>query len=170
MSANPRGMKSSAPPLAATAQHPVEAPPRRRTARTDGAAARAKAPLPGARAPRRVRQTIKKIDLWSALKISLCFYLCEMAVAVTAVASLWVIAEAFGVIGNLEDFIGDLLSTNDFTFTSPAMLRGAILVALVLVVLQVVVTVVACAFYNLFSQLFGGIEITVIQEEAPGHR
>ena len=166
MSAPPERVKRS-DPLPATAQHPVTDAPRRAPRPT----AKARGPVTaGARAPRRVRQTIKKIDLWSALKISLCFFVCEMAVAITAIASLWVIAEAFGVIGNIENFIGDLLSTDDFTFTSPAMLRGTILVGLVLVMLQVVVTVVACAFYNLFSQLFGGIEITVVQEDAPSHR
>jgi hypothetical protein len=47
------------------------------------------------------------------------------------------------------------------------MLRGTILVGLVLVAIQVVATVLACAFYNLFAELFGGIEVTVIQEDAP---
>lgn len=128
------------------------------------------APSPGPRAPRRVRHTIKKVDLWSALKISLCFYVCEMAVAVTAIAFLWLIADGFGIIGSVEKFIGDLLSSKDFKFLSAEMLRGTILVGLVLVAIQVVATVLACAFYNLFAELFGGIEVTVIQEDAPGKR
>jgi hypothetical protein len=125
------------------------------------------AQVPGPRAPRRVRHTIKKVDLWSALKISLCFYVCEMAVLVTALAFLWLVADAFGVIGSVEKFVGDLLSSKDFKFLSAAMLRGTILVGLVLVAIQVVATVLACAFYNLFAELFGGIEVTVIQEDAP---
>jgi len=128
------------------------------------------APAPGPRAPRRVRHTIKKVDLWSALKISLCFYVCEMAVLVTAVAFLWLIADGFGIIGSVEKFIGDLLSSKDFKFLSAGMLRGTILVALVLVAIQVVATVLACAFYNLFAELFGGIEVTVIQEDAPASK
>jgi hypothetical protein len=130
--------------------------------------ARSRVPqAPGPRAPRRVRHTIKKVDLWSALKISLCFYVCEMAVLVTALAFLWLVADAFGVIGSVEKFVGDLLSSKDFKFLSAAMLRGTILVGLVLVAIQVVATVLACAFYNLFAELFGGIEVTVIQEDAP---
>jgi hypothetical protein len=125
------------------------------------------APAPGPRAPRRVRHTIKKIDLWSALKISLCFYVCEMAVLVTAIAFLWLIADGFGIIGSVEKFIGDLLSSKDFHFLSAGMLRGMILVGLVLVAIQVVATVLACAFYNLFAELFGGVEVTVIQEDTP---
>jgi len=138
----------------------------------DASAARTARParaaqVPGPRAPRRVRHTIKKVDLWSALKISLCFYVCEMAVLVTALAFLWLVADAFGVIGSVEKFVGDLLSSKDFKFLSAAMLRGTILVGLVLVAIQVVATVLACAFYNLFAELFGGIEVTVIQEDAP---
>jgi len=137
---------------------------------TRPARARTAAPSPGPRAPRRVRHTIKKVDLWSALKISLCFYVCEMAVIITAIAFLWVVADAFGVIGSVEKFIGDLLSSKDFKFLSAAMLRGTILVGLVLVAIQVVATILACAFYNLFAELFGGVEVTVIQEDAPGKR
>jgi hypothetical protein len=142
---------------------PPDAPP----ARAARPARARTAPAPGPRAPRRVRHTIKKVDLWSALKISLCFYVCEMAVLVTALAFLWLVADAFGVIGSVEKFVGDLLSSKDFKFLSAAMLRGTILVGLVLVAIQVVATVLACAFYNLFAELFGGIEVTVIQEDAP---
>ena len=167
------------PPTRTTRRPPTTAPtgdgaghadaeaPAARTTRP--ARARA-APAPGPRAPRRVRHTIKKIDLWSALKISLCFYVCEMAVLVTAIAFLWLIADGFGIIGSVEKFIGDLLSSKDFKFLSAGMLRGTILVGLVLVAIQVVATVLACAFYNLFAELFGGVEITVIQEDAPGKR
>jgi hypothetical protein len=75
------------------------------------------------------------------------------------------IADAFGIVSNVEEFVGDLLSSDDFTFLSGEMLRGVTLVGLVIVMLQVVITVMAAAFYNLFSELFGGLEVTVIQEE-----
>ena len=151
----------------APAHQQVPPPP---TSRSRLSRAARTASAPGPRAPRRVRHTIKKIDLWSALKISLCFYVCEMAVIITSIAFLWLVADAFGVIGSVEKFIGDLLSSNDFQFLSTGMLRGTILVGLVLVAIQVVATVLACAFYNLFAELFGGIEVTVIQEDAPGKR
>jgi hypothetical protein len=157
-----------APPARQQRSAPATEAPPARTARPPRAARSAS--VPGPRAPRRVRHTIKKVDLWSALKISLCFYVCEMAVLVTAVAFLWLVADALGVIGSVEKFMGDLLSSKDFHFLSAGMLRGMILVGLVLVAIQVVATVLACAFYNLFAELFGGIEVTVIQEDAPGKR
>jgi len=165
------GRRAPAPPPPSTDGPPVGAPPPEApSARATRPARSRAAPAPGPRAPRRVRHTIKKVDLWSALKISLCFYVCEMAVAVTAIAFLWLIADGFGIIGSVEKFIGDLLSSKDFKFLSAEMLRGTILVGLVLVAIQVVATVLACAFYNLFAELFGGIEVTVIQEDAPASK
>jgi Transmembrane domain of unknown function (DUF3566) len=161
------GRRAAAPPPPSTDGPAVGAPPEASPTRTSRPARSRATPSPGPRAPRRVRHTIKKVDLWSALKISLCFYVCEMAVAVTAIAFLWLIADGFGIIGSVEKFIGDLLSSKDFKFLSAEMLRGTILVGLVLVAIQVVATVLACAFYNLFAELFGGIEVTVIQEDAP---
>ena len=164
------GRRAPAAPPPSTDGPAVGAPPEASPTRTTRPARSRAQPSPGPRAPRRVRHTIKKVDLWSALKISLCFYVCEMAVLVTAIAFLWLIADGFGVIGSVEKFVGDLLSSKDFKFASAGMLRGTILVGLVLVAIQVVATVLACAFYNLFAELFGGIEVTVIQEDAPGKR
>lgn len=41
-----------------------------------------------------------------------------------------------------------------------------VLVAAVLVVLQIVITVIAAAFYNVFAELFGGVEITISEDES----
>ena len=140
------GKEATAPPPAATA-----AP-----------AGRA---LPVAETERRYRQTIHRVDLWSVLKISVCFYICGMAVTMVALFALWVIADAAGVIHSVEHFFGDLLQTKDFTFLDGEILRGALLVSAVLVVLQIVITVIAAAFYNVFAELFGGIEITISEDE-----
>jgi len=114
---------------------------------------------------RRYRQTIHRVDLWSVLKIAVCFYICGMAVTMVALIALWAIADAAGVIHSVEKFLGDLLQTKDFTFLDAAILRGALLVSAVLVVLQIVITVIAAAFYNVFAELFGGVEITISEDE-----
>jgi hypothetical protein len=114
---------------------------------------------------RHVRATIRKVDLWSVTKLSLCFYVSSMFVMIVALVALWLIADAAGVIKNVEDFLGDLLSAKDFTFLSGDVLRGTILVGLVIVALQVVITVIAASFYNIFSELFGGLEMVIKEEE-----
>jgi len=133
-------------------------------------AARPAAPRPAAQPAfepeRRYRQTIHRVDLWSVLKIAVCFYICGMAVTMVALVALWLIADAAGVIHSVEKFFGDLLQTKDFTFLDAEILRGALLVAAVLVVLQIVITVIAAAFYNVFAELFGGVEITISEDES----
>ncbi len=129
----------------------------------------APAPAPGAApAPveRRYRQTVHRVDLWTVLKMSVCFYICAMAVTMIAVVALWVIGDAVGVINSVEKFLGDLLQTKDFTFLDSQILQGALLVSAVLVVLEIVLTVIAAAFYNLFAELFGGIELTISEDES----
>jgi hypothetical protein len=123
-------------------------------------------PVPPVEVGRRYRQTIHRVDLWSVLKIAVCFYICGMAVTMVALVALWVIADAAGVIHSVEKFFGDLLQTKDFTFLDAEILRGTLLVAAVLVVLQIVITVIAAAFYNVFAELFGGVEITISEDES----
>lgn len=139
-------------------------------ARNPAAVPSTTAPAPRAVAPpvseRRYRQTIHRVDLWSVLKIAVCFYICGMAVTMVALVALWAIADAAGVIHSVEKFFGDLLQTKDFTFLDAAILRGALLVSAVLVVLQIVITVIAAAFYNVFAELFGGVEITISEDES----
>ena len=118
------------------------------------------------RGERLLRQTITKVDLWSVTKLSLCFYLSSMFVTVVALVALWLIASAAGIVHSVEKFLGDLLSAKNFQFLSATVLRGAILVGLVIVALQVVITVIGASFYNIFAELFGGVEITV-REEGP---
>jgi len=121
---------------------------------------------PAARLPqRRYRQTVQKLDLWSVLKLSLCFYLCGLIVTIVAGVVLWLIADAFGVIHDVEHFMGDLLSSKDFKFLSAQILEGTILVGLVLVALMTIITVVAAAFYNLFAELVGGVEVVIVEDD-----
>jgi len=119
---------------------------------------------------RRFRQTVQRIDLWSVTKMALCFYVSAMAVVVVALIALWAVADSAGIIDNVETFIGDLFSAKDFHFVSDQVLRGAVLVSIVLVALMVVFTIIAASFYNIFAELFGGIEITIREEEHPPKR
>jgi hypothetical protein len=114
---------------------------------------------------RRYRQTVRSIDIWSVLKISLCFYLTALLVVLVTGMILWWIASAVGAVHNVENFVGQLLSDKHFHFLSWEVLRGATIVGLVLVCVLVVVTVLAAAFYNLFSELIGGLEVTVVEHE-----
>ena len=114
---------------------------------------------------RRYVQTVRSVDLWSVLKVAICFYLCALIVVLVAGVMLWWVASAAGVVASVESFVGELVNNKDFRLLSWEVLRAATLIGLVLVCLMTVVTVLAAAFYNLFSELLGGIEVTVVEQE-----
>jgi hypothetical protein len=114
---------------------------------------------------RRYVQTVRSVDLWSVLKVAICFYLCALIVILVAGVMLWWIASAAGVVASIESFVGELVNNKDFRLLSWEVLRAATLIGLVVVCLMTVVTVLAAAFYNLFSELLGGIEVTVVEQE-----
>ena len=114
---------------------------------------------------RRYRETITTVDLWAVLKISLSFYVAAMAITCVALLALWLLADAAGVRQSVEKFMGSLLQSNHFTFVTNGTLVAVLLLGAVIVVLQTIVTVIAAAFYNLFASLFGGVELTISEDE-----
>src|SRR3954453_22698562 len=70
---------------------------------------------------RRYIQTIRSVDLWSVLKVSICFYLCALIVLLAAGVMLWWIASAAGFVSSIESFIGELVNNKDFRFLSWAV-------------------------------------------------
>jgi len=118
--------------------------------------------------PAATRQTVRRFDLWTVLKVSLSFYLVALASLLLAFVVLWLVASSFGVVTSVEDFMSSLLSSKDFTFLSTRLLIGMALVGLVLVTLLTLVTVIAAAFYNLFAETIGGIEVILVEDRVDG--
>lgn len=114
---------------------------------------------------RRYVQTVRSVDLWSVLKVAICFYLCALIVMLVAGVMFWWLASAAGVISNVEQFVGEMVDNEDFRFLSWEVLRAGTLIGLVFVCIFTVLTVMAAAFYNLFSELLGGVEVTVVEQE-----
>ena len=114
---------------------------------------------------RRSRVEMTKVDLWSVLKVSLCFYLAGLAIMIIAGLVVWLLLDASGGIHNFEKFMGDIMSAKDYRLVAPQILLGSVLVGLVLVALMTILTVIAAALYNLFSELVGGVEVTLVEAE-----
>ena len=114
---------------------------------------------------RQSRVEMSKVDLWSALKISLCFYLAGLALLIVTGLVVWLLLDASGGIRDFEKFMGDILSAKDFHFVAPQILLGSVLVGLVLVALMSILTVIAAALYNVFADLVGGIEVTLTETD-----
>ncbi len=115
------------------------------------------------RAVRQSRVRINKFDLASVLKLSLCFYVASVVVIVAAGIALWVIADLIGVIGDVESFLGKLLGSKNYRLEPILALEGSVLIGLVIAALGTVVTVVGFALYNLFAEVLGGVEATLVE-------
>jgi hypothetical protein len=106
---------------------------------------------------------LRRIDLWSALKVSLALYLSMFAVILAGAVLLWFGARSAGLIGNIETLIEDLGFADNGTFQlkGPEILKMAAVIGPILVVLGSLVTVAGVAVFNAMSRLFGGVELTV---------
>src|SRR5262245_694077 len=79
---------------------------------------------------RRYVQTVRSVDLWSVLKVSICFYLCALIVMLVAGTMLWWLASATGVIDGAQDLVGEMVDNEDFRFLSWEVLRAGTLIGL----------------------------------------
>lgn len=142
-------------PVPAVAAAPAE--PATSTAATGGGRRRM-------RRGRRVKRVVRRIDLWSVLKLSLVVYTCLYLAVLATLAALWSIAYSTGTVEKLQSFLEDV-GLENFTFYGNEMFRACAAIGAVGVMAGTVVTVLATALVNVISEMTGGIRLVVIEEE-----
>jgi Na+/H+ antiporter NhaD/arsenite permease-like protein len=117
--------------------------------------------------PERRTAILRRVDLWSALKLSLALYSCVFVVMLTAGTLLWIGLRHAGAIGNIEKLIEDLggYVEGSYHFKDGFILRMTAVIGPIVVVLGSLATVAAVAVFNAVSRLFGGVEVTVSDED-----
>jgi hypothetical protein len=113
---------------------------------------------------RRVRRVVRKIDTWSVLKVSALFFLSLVLVLLIAGVILWAAGSSIGAIEGVEKFMR-AIGFEDFRFVGTQLLRGFTAAGLVLVLLGTGMSVLMAVVYNLISDVVGGIELTVLEED-----
>ena len=113
---------------------------------------------------RRVKRVIRRIDLWSVLKLSLVVYTCLYLAILATLAALWSIAYSTGTVDKLQSFLEDV-GLENFTFYGNEMFRACAAIGAVGVMAATIVTVLATALVNVISEMTGGIRLVVIEEE-----
>lgn len=113
---------------------------------------------------RRVKRVVRRIDLWSVLKLSLVVYTCLYLAILATLAALWSIAYSTGTVEKLQSFLEDV-GLENFTFYGNEMFRACAAIGAVGVMAGTVVTVLATALVNVISEMTGGIRLVVIEEE-----
>lgn len=140
--------------------------PRSRLGRTKGSDA--------IRAPRvrRARLKIANIDPWSVMKVSFLFSVALGVILLVAVALLWLLLDFMGffaTVGSTVDDISGEEGSSGFDvvafFSLPRVLGMATIVALVDIVMITALTTLCAYLYNISTDLVGGVEVTLAEEE-----
>jgi hypothetical protein len=128
------------------------------------------------RGARRTRVEIRQLSPLSVLKFSLIFYFCVFLVVYLAMAIIWAVLSASGVIDSLEQLLGTVFpSQGAFTESGGLSTRGAppleidtgkvftwiFLLGCVGVAIWSLINVFVAVMYNLISDIVGGVEVTL---------
>lgn len=111
---------------------------------------------------------IRRIDPWSALKVSLLLSGVLFFVWMLAVAFLYLLLGSMGVWSKLNSNVGDLLdSAGGATelVSGGSIFGGAILVGLVNIVVLTAMATLGAVIYNLSTDVVGGIEVTLADRD-----
>jgi hypothetical protein len=116
---------------------------------------------------RQVERLVRRVRLWSVLRVSLVFYLCVWLVLTVAGIILWRVAGSAGAVDNVESFLADLLvdEADSFVIDGASILQASALAGLILVVAGTAITVLLALLFNLISELTGGIRLAVVELE-----
>ncbi|TXI50296.1 DUF3566 domain-containing protein [Mycolicibacter arupensis] len=121
----------------------------------------------GTRGPLRASMQIRRIDPWSALKVSLLLSTALFFVWMIAVAVLYVALGAMGVWSKLNSNVGDLLTNNSAAelVSAGSIFGGAALIGLVNVVVLTALATLGVVIYNLSTDVVGGVEVTLADRD-----
>jgi hypothetical protein len=108
---------------------------------------------------------VRRVDPWTVLRFSALFYASLLVVFIVAGVILWAVASVTGVVDNIETFIKQLFALDSFHFVAIQLLLGTVFGGAVLVVLGTGLNLLMAVLYNLISDVVGGIEVTVLEED-----
>jgi len=108
---------------------------------------------------------LRRVDTWSLFRFAVLLYGCALVVFLAAAIGLWIVASTAGAIPSIENFITQLFALKRFHFKSLQLFVAVLGIGVVWVVAATLFTVITGVLYNLISDVVGGIEITVLEEE-----
>lgn len=118
-------------------------------------------PVPGRRRGpvRRVKRTLRHINPFSVLKLSLFYYTCFLGVWLLIVAILYGLVDATGVFDSIEELASAF--GEEVTVISLGLVeKWALIIGVTLVLVGSVVNLFLAFLYNLAADILGGIEMT----------
>jgi hypothetical protein len=129
-------------------------------------------PAAPARAPRRARLRLSRIDPWSVMKVSFLLSIAFGIVTVVSVFLVWSVLNAAGVWTSINNTVSDTVSSGNNVSTfdirdylgMSRVLGFTMLVSVVDVILITAIATLAAFLYNMAASLLGGIEVTLSED------
>jgi ABC-type anion transport system duplicated permease subunit len=121
-------------------------------------------------AVRRVRRVLRKIDPWTVLKVSIVFNVIIVMAASIGIAIMWSLLRNSGIPDDIVNSINELaIFEEDINLDGPSYFRVMVFFSIVSTILLTGLATLSSIFYNLISDVMGGIEFVVLEEvlEAP---
>jgi Transmembrane domain of unknown function (DUF3566) len=116
---------------------------------------------------RLVKRTVKRVDPWSVLKMSLFYYTIFFIVWMIGVAVLFSFVESTGIFQTIEE-VGDGIEVealSNFEISLGVVLRWAAYIGIAMVLLATLINVILSFLYNLGSDIVGGVEMTFVERD-----
>jgi hypothetical protein len=164
----PKLERRSVPAPARSAPAASDAPvPKSRLGRARGADAARGGPR-----VRRARLKIVNIDPWSVMKVSFLFSVALGIILLVAIALLWMALDFMGFFSTVASTVSDVSGNQTSKgfdvvafFSLPRVMGMATIVALVDTIMITALTTLGAYLYNLSTDLVGGVEVTLAEEE-----
>lgn len=121
-------------------------------------------PAAGSFTTRRLKKTLRRLDPWSVLKVSVVFNLAVMGVFFLAAVVLFYIAEAAGIVANIEGVIQSV-GWDTFQIRAIQVFRFVLVLGMINAIIWTALSVFVSFLYNLVADLVGGVEITTTERE-----
>lgn len=107
---------------------------------------------------------VRRIELWSVLKLSVVLFTCLYVAVLVSLAVVWNLAYRTGQIDNLQKFLADV-GLENYRFYGDRMFKACMAIGAVGVLAGTVLTVLTTALVNVVSEITGGIRFVVIEED-----
>lgn len=115
----------------------------------------------------RVRRVIRKLDPWTVFKVSIVMHLVFALAALIGLLILWALLVRVGIPDALDRFLA-LISLIDegtvFFDNGGRFIRVAMFFSVVFGAAMTLLTTLAAVFYNMASDVVGGVEVVMLEE------
>ncbi len=125
----------------------------------------------GARAPRRARLRLTRIDPWSVMKTAFLLSIALGVVTIVSVFIVWSVLGAAGVWDSINQTVQDIVGGSDassFDITNyvgmSRVMGFTMIVAVIDVILMTAVATLGAFLYNMAAALLGGIDVTLTED------